>query len=99
MVCTDANRVKQILINLLSNAIKYTQMGSVEVTCSQNELESFADITVQDSGCGISESKKEEIFTPFIKIMENRQYNQEGVGLGLSISKQLAEALKGDLKV
>lgn len=59
----------------------------------------FIKIMVLDTGTGIEESKLDHIFEAFSKIMLNRELNQEGVGLGLTISRTLARAMEGDLTV
>jgi signal transduction histidine kinase len=56
-------------------------------------------ISVEDTGTGIEESKLSRLFTPFTKIMLNRELNHEGVGLGLAISRNLAKAMGGDIRV
>ena len=88
VVYLDGNRLKQILINLVSNAVKYTSKGHVTVDV-RIELQQIK-ILVRDSGVGIEKKKLETLFTPFNKIMRNRELNQEGVGLGLIVSKSLA---------
>ena len=81
----------------MSNAIKYTKKGIVRVdaVCDTNSLK----ISVVDTGVGIEPSRVAGLFNAFTKIMRNREMNQEGVGLGLSISKNLAKALGGDITV
>lgn len=98
-ILTDGNRLKQILINLISNAIKYTQQGSVRVQLEYNPYVNMVDIAVIDSGVGIEADKLEGLFSAFTKIMRFRELNNEGVGLGLTISKNLAVALGGDVTV
>ena len=85
---TDKNRLVQILINLISNAIKYTNIGCVKILGRLNQQNLI--ISVVDTGVGISTEKISSLFTPFCKITENRNFNLEGVGLGLTISKNLA---------
>jgi signal transduction histidine kinase len=81
----------------MSNAIKYTKKGFVRVdaACDTNSLK----ISVFDTGVGIEPPRVAGLFNAFTKIMRNREMNQEGVGLGLSISKNLAKALGGDISV
>jgi signal transduction histidine kinase len=57
------------------------------------------DINVEDSGVGIPKDCLHQLFTPFTKIRQNRNFNKDGVGLGLAVSKNIAVALGGDLKV
>lgn len=88
---TDAVRVQQILINLLNNSCKNTSEGSITLSC--NATDDKITFKVMDSGCGIPEEKAEDIFEPFFKIDEFKQ----GVGLGLSISRDIASRLGGTL--
>ena len=81
----------------MSNAIKYTKKGfvRVEATCNNEHIY----ICVVDTGVGIEPSRIPNLFIAFTKIMRNREMNQEGVGLGLTISKNLAKAMNGDITV
>ncbi|CDW86955.1 multi-sensor hybrid histidine kinase [Stylonychia lemnae] len=96
---TDHNRLRQILINLISNGIKYTSSGYVKIKayiCI--ELNKIC-IDVEDSGVGIQQEEQEQLYNAYCKIMANRSLNKEGCGLGLTISRNLALALGGELKV
>lgn len=96
LVNGDERRLKQVLLNLLSNAIKYNiEHGKVEVLCMRDEQR--YKILVKDSGKGISEAVKEEIFQPFNRLGAESS-DIEGSGVGLVISKRLAEQMGGDLK-
>ena len=97
VLATDGYRMKQILINLMSNAIKYTKKGFVRIdaSCDLSKIK----VDVVDTGVGIEPSKLSGLFNAFTKITRYREMNQEGVGLGLSISKNLANALDGDISV
>ena len=94
---TDGNRLKQILINLISNSIKYTEVGVVEL----HALREFDKciFEVRDTGVGIEPDKLDQLFTEFTKVQRYRNLNKDGVGLGLVISKNLTEALGGEIKV
>ncbi|NQZ21178.1 MAG: response regulator [Colwellia sp.] len=105
---TDAFRLKQILKNFLANAFKFTHQGHVCLTVKSHKEKDFIDkrknsefieFTVSDTGIGITESKKEDIFKAFVQAdgATNRQYG--GTGLGLSISKELTHLLKGKLSL
>lgn len=98
-VWTDANRVSQIIINLVSNALKYTQEGYVLLYSRVNIETKTLSITVEDSGVGMTEAQVDSLFQVFTKIMSNRELNKDGVGLGLTISRNIAQALGGDLTV
>ena len=89
----DPDKLQQILVNLLSNAIKFTaEGGSVSVQCA-NEGDTVC-IDVRDSGIGIAEDRLEQIFAPFVQV-DRRPSTNEGVGLGLAISRDLARAMGG----
>lgn len=89
---SNKEHIKDILIELLDNANKFTPKGSITLTCSQDE-DGIVSFAVSDTGIGIAECDRERIFTPFTKV----SYFTEGVGLGLSLSKQIAQKLGGDL--
>jgi signal transduction histidine kinase len=91
---TDAPKVRQILLNLLSNAIKFTEAGGVrlEVTRGLSQVV----FTVRDTGVGIASDKREHIFEPFRQLTTRIE---SGTGLGLSVSRQLARLLGGELTV
>jgi signal transduction histidine kinase len=89
--------LRQILINLLSNAIKYTVEGEIRLSVTYDAYARRVYFSVRDTGVGIPEDKYELIFSAFTKIMKDRKMNPEGCGLGLTISKNLANALGGDI--
>lgn len=94
----DRARIDQILLNLLSNAIKYTAAhGTVTVKCSASGP--TASISVTDTGRGVPKEKLESIFEPFVQLGRSLSSAHEGMGLGLSISRDLARAMDGDLAV
>jgi len=101
-VVGDSLRVRQILLNLLSNAVKFTEQGAVvlRVGCA-NRRENHAMLTfvVEDTGIGIHSSKFDQIFEPFTQAdgSTTRQYG--GTGLGLTISRQLAQLMNGTIAV
>jgi len=94
----DRSRVDQILLNLVSNAIKYTsEGGSITVACESSA--DIASISVIDTGRGVPKEKLEAIFEPFVQLGRSLSSAHEGMGLGLSISRDLARAMNGDLLV
>tara|TARA_R110001592_G_scaffold116059_1_gene317005 strand:- start:145226 stop:147259 length:2034 start_codon:yes stop_codon:yes gene_type:complete len=101
-VVGDANRLRQIMFNLLSNAIKFTDNGYIEV-CAQTEETDAGDIVltccITDSGVGISEVIQPKMFEVFSQESSSvaRQYG--GAGLGLSISRQLCQLMRGGIAV
>jgi signal transduction histidine kinase/CheY-like chemotaxis protein len=97
-VRADRQRLKQILLNLLSNAIKYNcEAGDVCVSLHLTESERLA-IDVRDTGAGLSREQLERIFEPFERLGAENQ-NIEGTGLGLALSRRLAEAMGATLDV
>jgi len=96
-VAADAERFQQILLNLITNAIKFTSSGgSIAVTCDSEA--GTVRIQVQDTGVGIRPVDIERVFEPFVQIDRHlTAETQQGVGLGLSISRELARAMRGDL--
>ena len=93
----DREKIQQVMLNLLSNAVKFTPSGGhITVKCEQAD-DSVA-ILVRDDGPGIPPDKLEAIFEPFVQIDREAQSAQQGTGLGLAISRDLAGAMKGDLR-
>jgi PAS domain S-box-containing protein len=96
-IFSDKQRIKQIILNLLTNAFKFTSGGSVELGVKQDNQN--LTIYVKDSGIGISEEDIPLIFNRFQKIESHKNRTFRGAGLGLTISKRLAELLHGNLVV
>jgi signal transduction histidine kinase/CheY-like chemotaxis protein len=94
-VATDKQRFRQILINLISNAIKYTEHGSV--TFELNYRNQVAHFSVIDTGAGISQDNQELIFKPFEQVRNAHTQAIGGTGLGLTISRSLAELMGGEI--
>jgi PAS domain S-box-containing protein len=94
----DAERVQQIVLNLLSNAVKFTEHGgSVWVECEA--AGDMVAVRVCDTGVGIPPEKLGTVFDPFVQIDTRLTRAQDGVGLGLAISRDLARGMGGDLTV
>lgn len=91
----DENRLRRILCNLLENAFKFTVQGQVKFTVSYSNKTLFFSIV--DSGCGINKKNLEAIFEPFNQFA--RFTNNDGVGLGLYITKYLVHLMKGSLSI
>jgi Signal transduction histidine kinase len=94
-IVSDPRRVRQILLNLLSNAIKFGEGKPIRVLCKQSENKS-AEIEVIDQGVGIAQDDIARIFEEFVQVSESKQ---PGTGLGLPISRRLAQLLDGTLTV
>ena len=94
----DPEKVTQILVNLLSNAIKFTPAGG-HISAECTAVDDAVTLTISDTGLGIAAEKLETIFEPFVQLKEGLADRERGIGLGLSISRDLARAMKGDLTV
>ena len=105
-VRADAEKLRQIMVNLLTNATKFTKPGgsvTVRVSLRTGDATEAAAglvaVTVADTGIGIAASRLESIFEPFVQVNRRLSSPDEGVGLGLAISRDQARAMKGDLVV
>lgn len=94
----DRARTQQVLLNLLTNAVKFTPSGG-RVSISCGAVDDQVAVSVLDTGPGIPEAKLESIFDAFVQIDRSLTQIQEGIGLGLAISRELARGMSGDLKV
>lgn len=95
---TDSTKVRQILFNLLSNACKFTKQGTVLVATRRLE-NSQIEITVKDSGIGMSAEQLEKIFDAFQQADSSTTREYGGTGLGLTITRRFIELLGGTLEV
>ncbi len=97
VVYTDEKRLRQILINLLSNALKFTETGFISLKIAYRTQ--VAEFSISDSGAGISTDDLGRIFQPFERGSAPSTRATTGLGLGLTITKLLAEILGGDISV
>jgi signal transduction histidine kinase len=93
----DEKRLYQALTNLVSNAIKYTKAGSIGLTLE--ERGAYAEIRVKDTGMGMSAENQKQLFAPFFRIENTDTEGTVGTGLGMWITKQLVELMKGSIDV
>lgn len=94
----DEERIRQILLNLAGNAVKFTGPGGwIALACDADDH--WARFRVRDNGCGIAKEDQGRIFDVFRQVGRRLNDPQEGVGLGLAISRDLATAMGGDLSV
>lgn len=96
---TDKTRLQQILLNLASNAIKFTEQGFVHFDVRFIEKANQVEVSIIDSGIGMSEEVLQRIFAPFVQADVSISRKFGGTGLGLVISKRLANMLGGDIRV
>jgi signal transduction histidine kinase/DNA-binding response OmpR family regulator len=94
----DPNRIRQVLINLLRNAVKFTAGGEVAVRVTAVDGGAIR-FEVTDTGIGIPEDKKEAVFDSFYQVDGSMSRSFGGVGLGLSISRNLVELMGGRLRL
>ena len=97
-VRSDRMRLKQILINLVGNAVKFTEKGGVRLSVELLTGErSFLRFCVMDTGIGVPENKRKEIFEEFVQADSSHGRKFEGTGLGLAISRRLVGAMGGEI--
>jgi len=95
LVRADATRLRQILINLLTNGIKYNRAGgSVQIASNDKAAPDRLQIEVSDTGSGIAPDQVERLFEPFERLAPQQA---DGIGIGLALSKRLAERMGGRL--
>lgn len=96
---TDPTRLKQILLNLCGNAIKFTNTGGVRIRVHHAPEQKLLHFDIADTGIGIAPDKINRLFTPFEQADSSTTRRFGGTGLGLYISKQLAEMLGGTIEM
>lgn len=94
---TDVTKLRQIVFNLVSNAIKFTDNGSIAISAAHDG--EVLRIVVEDSGIGMSDDQLHRLFQDFTQADESTTRKYGGTGLGLSLSRRLAEMLGGDIYV
>ena len=97
-VWVDRDKVSQIVTNLVSNAIKYTQEGG-SITIHLARKDKFAQVFISDTGEGIPAGVIPHLFDPFFRVNHSERSSVKGLGLGLSIVKQLVELHGGTIEV
>ena len=96
---TDEGKVSQILRNFISNALKFTERGEVRVWATADREADTVSFHVSDTGIGIARADIELIFQEFGQVAHRLQSRVKGTGLGLPLSKKLAELLGGKITV
>lgn len=99
VLSSDERAVQQILTNLLSNAVKFTEEKGAVTVYLEKDKASRTIITVEDTGIGIPDEQLDEVLQPFSRAHENSYQTHEGVGLGLSIVRGLADACGATVEI
>lgn len=103
MVVSDPTRIRQILINLFSNSIKFTKQGHVKISGkfvpASQDSSAYLQFNVIDTGLGMSREVVSKLFQPFTQADSSTTRKFGGTGLGLTITKRLANMLGGDITV
>ena len=102
LIRSDPTRLRQIVLNLLGNAVKFTEQGSIDVilgTDAVGSAQPLLHVTVRDTGIGISPEMQDRIFEAFVQEDASTTRKYGGSGLGLSISRRLAELMRGRIWV
>jgi PAS domain S-box-containing protein len=94
----DATRISQVILNLLTNAAKFTPSGG-EVRVSAKPQNERVSITVRDSGVGIAPEDQEKVFGMFVQLNRDMRRSQTGLGIGLTLVKQMTEMHGGSVSV
>lgn len=97
-VSADSRRLQQVLLNLMSNAIKYNRSGGKVVVSARERDPGIVRIEVRDTGLGIEVGRLGELFKPFSRLVEANS-GIEGTGIGLALSRRMAEAMGGSVGV
>lgn len=98
IVEVNADRIDQVFANLLDNALKFTPEGG-KITISARKIEEKIEVSVEDTGVGLSEENRQHIFDQFYQTEDTLSRKTGGTGLGLSIVKQLVEAHGGRISL
>jgi len=99
-VITDPTRLRQILLNIVGNAIKFTDKGGVSMRVSHsNDPVPSLRFTCSDTGCGLTSEQQGRLFQPFVQADSSTTRKYGGTGLGLALSRRLASALDGELRL
>ena len=102
LLCGDPGRLRQILINLVGNSIKFTQKGEVAIYTtleSEDATHAVIRVSVTDTGIGVPNDRMDRLFQSFSQVDSSTTRKYGGTGLGLTISKQLAEKMGGGIGV
>jgi signal transduction histidine kinase/DNA-binding response OmpR family regulator len=98
-VCSDPERLRQVLINLINNAIKFTEKGlvTVDVTTAKHDKDLILKFSITDTGIGVSHEKQKGIFSSLGSAGAGWDHKHSGAGLGLAVSAKLVELAGGEI--
>ncbi|WP_339733304.1 ATP-binding protein [uncultured Gimesia sp.] len=99
VIQTDPTRLKQALVNLTGNAIKFTENGTIRIRIEYHPESELLSYHIMDSGIGISDELLQHIFQPFGQVDSSTSRKYGGTGLGLTITKRIAELLGGNVSL
>jgi len=99
MVQADTDKIKQVITNLIGNALKFTDKGSIKVAIQPAENKHLVEVTVTDTGMGISTDNQGRLFGKFEQISSQQAGRPPGTGLGLYISREIVRKLGGDMYI
>jgi len=97
LISADKDRLKQVLINIIGNSIKYTLSGSVEVKAINRDKNLV--LVIKDTGIGMTAKEREHLFEKFYRIKNQKTADIGGTGLGLWITRQIIELMKGSIMI
>jgi len=92
---SDRRRVLQALLNLTTNALKFTEEGGVRIVSKRTDDDAFVEVAVSDTGIGIPEEKRDQLFGAFVRIDSPLRNKVPGTGLGLHLTQKLAQDVLG----
>ena len=95
----DVTRLRQVMVNLLANAVKFTEVGEVVMTVEPGEAPNELHLAVRDTGIGIPADRAHKLFEEFSQLDSSTTRKYGGTGLGLAVSKRLAELMGGTMWV
>lgn len=98
-IVLDRSKYKQIIMNLVGNALKFTKEGTVTCTIQYDAIRSTLTSRIEDTGIGIKETDLPGIFTPFTQLNKTDDLCNNGIGMGLVISKKMIEFMGGEIYV
>ncbi|WP_235046326.1 response regulator [Bdellovibrio bacteriovorus] len=102
VILSDVVRIRQVLVNLIGNAIKFTLKGSVKVSCRAEQVNGVRKritFSIEDTGIGMTTEQADRLFQPFTQADATSTRRFGGTGLGLALSRNLARALGGDVRI